>query len=156
DIFSDLVQLFVFPEWKVKLPVGKAASQNDIYVIGKYKDKLMTIMVEGKVNEPFDKTISEWLHDSSSGKKERLEFLLSLLCINNANIDRIRYQLLHRAASAVIEADRINASNATLLIHSFSEKYEWYDDFASFVDLFGLVAAKDSVVGPARIGAIDL
>jgi hypothetical protein len=35
----------------------------------------MSIMVEGKVNEPFDKTILEW-QNSSLGKRERLDFLL--------------------------------------------------------------------------------
>jgi hypothetical protein len=34
--------------------------------------------------------------------------------------DAIRYQLLHRAASVVIEAERFNASYAVLPVHSFS------------------------------------
>ena len=116
----------------------------------------MAMMVEGKVSEPFDKTVSQWLQGASPGKKERLDYLVNLLRIDKAEIGHIRYQLLHRTASALIEAARLGATNAAMLIHSFSETYEWYDDFANFVALFNLSAAKDSVVGPAKVGKIDL
>ena len=156
ELFNDVTFLFAFPEWKVNLPGGKGASQNDIYVIAKCKEQLMSIMVEGKVNEPFDKTILEWDQNSSIGKRERLDFLLKLLNIDKTEVDHIRYQLLHRAASAVIEATKITARNAMILVHSFSEQYEWFDDFKDFVDLFGLTAIKDSIVGPTKIGETDL
>ena len=156
ELFNDVKLLCAFPEWKVNLPGGKRASQNDIYVIAKCKEQLMSIMVEGKVNEPFDKTILEWDQNSSRGKRERLDFLLKLLNIDKTEVDHIRYQLLHRAASAVIEATKITARNAMILVHSFSEQYEWFDDFKDFVDLFGLTAIKDSIVGPTKIGETDL
>ncbi|HZK02394.1 MAG TPA: hypothetical protein VFC96_05995 [Anaerovoracaceae bacterium] len=156
ETFQELSLLFAFPEWKVHLPGGKAASQNDIFLIGKCQEGLMAMMVEGKVSEPFDKTVSQWLQGASPGKKERLDYLVNLLRIDKAEIGHIRYQLLHRTASALIEAARLGATNAAMLIHSFSETYEWYDDFANFVALFNLSAAKDSVVGPAKVGEIDL
>jgi hypothetical protein len=68
----------------------------------------------------------------------------------------IRYQLLHRAASAVIEADRFNARHALMLVHSFSQTYEWFEDYERFVALFGAVAYSEAVVPVADLGTISL
>ena len=53
-LFSDVEFLMAFPEHKVSLPGGRAPSQNDIFVLSKGNDQLISIMVEGKVSEPFD------------------------------------------------------------------------------------------------------
>jgi hypothetical protein len=63
-IFSDVEVLYGFPEYKVALPGGNASSQDDLYVIGKANNELLTIMVEGKVSETFGELVSEWLGDS--------------------------------------------------------------------------------------------
>jgi len=47
---------------------------------------------------------------------------------------------MHRLASALIEAERFNAKYAVLVIHSFSQSDEWFDDFAEFVSLYDQVA----------------
>jgi len=54
-------------------------------------------------------------------KSERLEFLINLLEINNKDISNIRYQLLHRTASALIAAERFCAPHALMLVHSISQ-----------------------------------
>ncbi len=50
----------------------------------------------------------------------------------------IRYQLLHRAASAIIEAKRFGAPHAIMLVHSFSQTHEWFADYAAFAKLLGV------------------
>ena len=35
------------------------ASQNDLYVLAKSNNELLTIMVEGKVSEPFGSTVEQ-------------------------------------------------------------------------------------------------
>ena len=79
-------------------------------------------MVEGKVNESFGPRLGEWRSEASSGKEKRLKFLLDTLGLNVAPNDEVRYQLLHRAAWAIIEGERYRAVAALLLVHSFSEK----------------------------------
>ena len=54
----DISILMAFPEYKVPLPVGSAASQNDLFVLGKFNDQLISIMVEGKSSEGFGKLVS--------------------------------------------------------------------------------------------------
>ena len=158
DLFKNVELLFAFPEYKVPLPGGKRESQNDIYVIAKSNNNLISIMIEGKVSEPFDKPVSSWISNSSenSGKQDRLNFLLNKLNLNYTQVQQIRYQLLHRTVSAIIEAQRIGAKNALMLVHSFSQTKEWFDDFAQFVKLFGLTAKINSIVGPYQTDGIDI
>lgn len=129
--------VLIFPEWKVPLPGGSRPSQNDVWVLAKADKDLLSITIEGKVEEPFDKTIGEWKLDASPGKDARLEYLLEVLGIPGPIPESIRYQLLHRAASAVIEAERFGASHAVMIVHSFSPTNQWFNDFSAFVTLFG-------------------
>jgi hypothetical protein len=157
-LFKNVELLFAFPEYKVPLPGGKRESQNDIYAIAKSNNNLISIMIEGKVSEPFDKTVLDWISNSDgySGKQERLDFLLNKLNLNYTQVQQIRYQLLHRTVSAIIEAQRIGAKNALMLVHSFSTENEWFDDFDKFVKLFGLSAKIDSIVGPYQTDGINI
>lgn len=130
--------LLIFPEWKVSLPGGSRPSQNDIWVLAKTHTDLISITVEGKVEEPFDKTLGEWKADASGGKETRLTHLAEVLGISQPIPDTVRYQLLHRTASALIEAERFGARHAVMLVHSFSPQNQWFGDFAAFASLFGL------------------
>jgi len=158
DLFENVELLFTFPEYKVPLPGGNRESQNDIYVIAKSNHNLISIMIEGKVSEPFDKTILNWISNSSenSGKQERLNFLLNKLNLNYTQVQQIGYQLLHRTVSAIIEAQRIGAKNALMLVHSFSKTNKWFADFAQFVKLFGLTTMVNSIVGPYQTDGINI
>jgi hypothetical protein len=149
--------LYGFPEYKVAMRGGGAASQNDLYVLAKAGDELLTVMVEGKVSEPFGEEVRVWKGDNpSSGKRNRLEDLLGLLNLKEEDALDKRYQLFHRTASAMIEAKKVNAKNAMVLIHSFSPEAKWFVDYRDFVDLFGIEAAKDSIVGPVLVNGINL
>lgn len=135
--FQNLEMLLAFPEFKVPIPGGKRASQNDIFVLARASDGLVTIAVEGKVDEMFGPTLGEWLKDDSDGKQERLSFLSDTLDINLTEHPAIRYQLVHRTASAVILARNFHARNTLMLVHSFSQKDMWFEDYCEFVGLFG-------------------
>lgn len=138
--------LLIFPEWKVSLVGGSRPSQNDIWVLAKSQNGLVSIAVEGKVEEPFDKTLGEWRADVSRGKEARLSYLMEILGLSEPVPDSIRYQLLHRAVSAVIEAERFVAHDEVMLVHSFSPTNQWFDDFAAFVSLLGRKAEVDHLV----------
>lgn len=155
-LFQNVKVLYGFPEYPVSLPGRGKSSQNDLYVLAKANDEFLTIMVEGKVSEEFDVKVEDWIRDSSEGKKNRLNYLVGLLNLEEKDILQIRYQLLHRAASAVKEAIDVNAKNAMMLIHSFSEEGKWFNDYAHFVNLFNLDPKKDGVVGPVAVSGVNL
>jgi len=71
--------LLIFPEWKVSLPGGSRSSQNDIWVLAKSQPDLISIAVEGKVDEPLDRTVGEWKVGASGGKGTRLAYLTEVL-----------------------------------------------------------------------------
>ena len=102
-------------------------------------------MVEGKVSESFGPALEGWLYDSSSGKRKRLSFLLRSLGLSTTPDGTIRYQLLHRAASAIITGEQYRAVAAVLLIHSFSQSRVGWSDYQAFTRMFGVEAAVGTV-----------
>jgi hypothetical protein len=145
ELFHSMELLIGIPEHKVPLPGGSTESQNDIYVLAKSGNELVSIAVEGKVNEPFGPTVSEKLKDPSPGVVKRLDFLCDLLQIKDHKLDSIRYQLLHRTASALIEAERFCTPHALMLVHSFSQEHMWFEDYAAFAKLYDLSVQPDSI-----------
>lgn len=155
-ILAKAEPLLIFPEWKVTLPGGNRSSQNDAWILAKSDDSLISIAVEGKVDESFDKKMSGWLKGASDKKKERLAFLANTLGLSLPIPDNIRYQLLHRTASAVLEAQRFGATHAVMLVHSFSPTDKWHDDFKAFVSLFGQEAVIGQIVSVMVSNGIPL
>lgn len=132
--------LLIFPEWKVSLPGGITASQNDVWVLAKCEAGLVSIAIEGKAEESFDKIVGDWKAGASPGKLVRLTYLAEVLDLPQPVPDTVYYQLLHRSASAVIEAERFGATQAVMLVHSFSPANRWFEDYKAFVALFGTTA----------------
>lgn len=137
--------LFAIPEHKTALPGGRRESQSDVFALVRHEAGLATYTIEGKVHEPFGPTVDEWMVDASKGKRERLNFILRLLGVEECPGD-IRYQLLHRTASALVEADRFDAKLAGMIVHSFSPEYRWRDEFDQFVALLGASQSDDGAI----------
>jgi hypothetical protein len=149
---AELDLLLALPEHEVPLPGGSRASQTDLLVLARRSaGALVVIAVEGKAEEPFgDHTVAEWRAADSPGRVKRLAYLLDVLALaDDEPLAGIRYQLLHRAASAVIEARRFGAAHAAMLVHSFSTGDAWFEDFAAFAALYGATAGKGSAL-PVR------
>jgi hypothetical protein len=135
-----------FPEHKTPLPGGNRASQTDVLVHAATEDGLLVIAVEGKVDEGFDRPVSEWLGaDPSPGKRERLDYLVGLLGLDTDDGSGVPYQLIHRTAAAVIEAEPYGAT-PMMLVHSWGGADEGIDDFRRFTALLG----AGSGPGPSR------
>jgi hypothetical protein len=137
--------LLAIPEHKVDLPGGSRPSQTDLFALVRSQDQTIACAIEGKVAEAFGPTTQQWQAEPSAGKAERLAYLCKLLGLVQPLPPNLRYQLVHRAASAVIEADRFKTDEAAMIVHSFSKTGEWFDDFALFAKLFGLMAVRDQL-----------
>ena len=143
--FQQIEFVLGFPEYRTPLPGGRKPSQSDIFLLARSGNKLITIAVEGKVDEPFGQTVSEWQQPDSQGKRDRLGALRRRLGLLSSDLYHIRYQLLHRTASALIEAERFRASCALMLVHSFNQEHKGYDDYEAFLQLFGRSAARNQI-----------
>ena len=144
-LLTNLTPILAVPEFKVPLPGGVRSSQNDIFVLARSSSGPVSIMVEGKVDESFGPTLGEWRKEASSGKEKRISFLLRSLGLSNAPVDSIRYQLLHRAASAIITGDQYRAAAAVLIVHSFSQVHTGWSDYQAFTRLFGVEAVVGTI-----------
>lgn len=144
-IFGQSEFLLAIPEHQVALPGGGRPSQTDLWLLLRTPAALASIAVEGKVAEPFGPTVGEWLGEDGEGsntnKRRRLDGLCELLGLSGAAPD-LRYQLLHRTASAVLEARRFLAAHAVMLVHSFSQEDAWYSDFERFARALGAEPEK--------------
>jgi|ERR1051325_2465126 hypothetical protein len=139
--------LLAMPEYKVDLPGGSRASQNDVFALLRTPTGLVSAMVEGKVDEPFGPTLEEWRKGMSAGKRTRLAHLCQKLALTETLADSIRYQLLHRAASGVMMAERFHAADAAIIIHSFGTMSELsYADYRAFLRLFGKSAESGQLI----------
>ena len=143
----DLELLLAIPEYQVDLPGGRSPSQNDLFILARAKDEqLVSITVEGKVSEPFGKPLAVWLKNASEGKRIRLQYLCEVLGLPDNLPLNIRYQLLHRTASAIIEARRFNARYAMMIVHSFSQEHKGFEDYQTFLSLFGASSPLNEIV----------
>jgi len=130
--------LLAIPEHRVALPGGGRGSQCDVFALVRDGSETIAVAVEAKVSEPFGPKLAEWRKNASPGKRKRLNFICARLGLPPELPGDLRYQLLHRAAAAVIEMDRFKTDRAALIVQSFSEKHRGFEDFAHFVALFGL------------------
>jgi hypothetical protein len=143
--FEPFEFLIGFPEHKTPLPGGSRASQSDILVVAVSGQRLAVIAVEGKVDEGFDRPLSEWLGPHPSpGKLARLEHLCAVLGLSKVTIAKTPYQLVHRTAAAAIEASRLRAV-PVMLVHSWGLEDEGFADYARLTALLG---------GDGRVGCL--
>jgi len=142
--------LVVLPEHKVKLAAPGRASQNDVWTLLRVGDALVSMAVEGKAGETFGEPLGDWLKDASLGKLQRLESLCALLGATNPPEGRLRYQLFHRTASALIEAERFGATHAVMIVQSFLDDPVSLADYVAFGAALGASVAKDQLIATPR------
>jgi len=148
--------LAAIPEHKTPLPGGRAPSQSDLLFFIRIQNRVCAMTVEGKKNEGFGQTVGEWSTNASAGKVKRLKHIAAKLGLAYPPAGELRYQLLHRTASAVIEAGRFNADCAGVIVQSFSPHHESFSDFATFLNAFGIRAVKRDKIYKTTKPGLDL
>jgi hypothetical protein len=127
----DVKLLVALPEWTVPLIGGDTASQTDVLALAANDRGLCVVAVEAKVDEDFGPLLGQKRKDASPGQIERLGQLHGLLGVQPLP-DTVRYQLLHRTASAILTAREFHAHAAMMLVHSFGRRQNLRDDFDAF------------------------
>ena len=146
---AELVDAYV--ERQTSLEDGRPShSQSDLLAIVALENRLGIIAIEAKVDEGFDKTVSEWLGNDSFGKVRRLTKLCELLGISPDGIGDLRYQLLHRAASAILEAKRYRASQTAMIIQSWCPNASGFQDFVAFSQVVGMNLTAHGELTPSK------
>jgi hypothetical protein len=152
--------LIAIPELKVDLPPGGHASQNDVWALLRVGDGTVSMAIEAKCGEALGPLVRERLAEAppNSGVPARLAFLRTSLGLDTADVSELRYQLLHRAVSALIQAERFAARTAVLLIQSFGGAADdkSREDYQRFAQAMGCTPAFNAVVPVGRTTAVPL
>ena len=156
--FREPALLLGIVEHRVALDTPKTPSQNDLWCMLSTATGHVSVAVEGKAGEDFDRRLKDWFGSGKEkdGKERRLKFLCDVLGIKEAPALTLRYQLFHRAASAVLEARRWRIGRALMLVQSFSESATSWQDYADFAELLGLSVARNTVSGPVMLDGVEL
>ncbi|MFC1971398.1 DUF6946 family protein, partial [Chloroflexota bacterium] len=141
---------------RVALDDDRRPSQNDLWIVLWTPKGYVSVTVEAKAGEDFDKPIEQWLNQESDGKKRRLAFLTAKLGLLTQPPGFIRYQLMHRCVAAVLEARRCHFHVALMLVQSFEESRSSWSDYEKFANLLGVPAVRGEVTGPRRIDEVSL
>jgi hypothetical protein len=147
--YAGAVLIDGFFEREVDLKTAGRNSQTDLMVVAGLGDELGIIAVEGKVEESFAEPVRQW--NDSPGKRARLEGLCASLGLGPTCVDNLRYQLLHRTASAIYEARRYRCHHAIMLVHSFSPGHRGFDDFAAFSHVMDMPIDKPGHCSPPKL-----
>ncbi len=152
-------------EKPVFLDTNRAPSMTDVMAYGENAAGQRVILaVEGKADEVFALRVCSWVRGDRpevelslpprASRKRRLTFLARHLGLDIGTESRLRYQLLHRTVSAVLEAQLHGAAAAIVLVHAFGpESPENWNDFSDFIhELGGAALVKGQVSGPYAIG----
>ena len=73
------------------------------------------------------------------------------LGLDPTSVGHLRYQLLHRTVSALIEADRYGARQALMLVHSFDSDDSSFDAYQAFAHALGIENAQLNAVTTAAM-----
>jgi hypothetical protein len=159
----DLHREYAIVEMPTFLDTQKGPSWTDIMVYARNATgDPVVIGVEGKADELFDEEVRHWVRDSrqlerqpKTSRLNRLDYLSRILRITVGSDSELRYQLLHRTAATVLEAEKIVARSAIVLVHSFddSDAQNW-NDYVSFLNYLGIQhPEKMKLSGPVPLGA---
>lgn len=150
---------YAVAEKPVYLDTGKAPSMTDVMVYCESAGEPVIIGVEGKATEPFAERICDWVKgsagiDTKPSRARRLKFLNDAVGLDVPATSTLRYQLLHRTASVLLESVLHGAATAVLVIHSFADEdpTNW-KDFQAFATHLGInLSTKNVIGGPAKLG----
>lgn len=162
DQAEDLVDAEFLDAWlerETDLRDGRGTpTQTDLLALLGLQRQLAVLGIEAKVDETFGPLVREWIGDADGGgKAERLKHLCGLLRVKPEDVGDLRYQLLHRTAAVILEAQRFRTDRAILIVQSFCPRRSGLADAALFYERIGMAGLQAGVlIGARRFGGVDL
>jgi hypothetical protein len=135
EITRDATLLLAIPEHQVPLASGARASHLNLWLLARARGGLLSVVIEAIGTEGFDPAVRD--QKDETGTPELWGALCRFLEIEQSSDAPVRSRLLHRTATALLEARRFFARGAAVIVHSFSQGCEGFGDFQHFVRVMG-------------------
>jgi hypothetical protein len=128
-------------------------------------DEPIVVAVEGKAQETFGLPVRSWLRgdalefrtsvEPTPTRTRRFEFLCERLGLGVDHECQLRYQLLHRTVSALLEGELHAAAAVVIVVHAFGPQSAGnWTDYQLFLEALGAPTPAPGVVaGPLRLGS---
>ncbi|ODA33120.1 DUF6946 family protein [Planctopirus hydrillae] len=126
-------------------------SQCDLWALLQTSNGMVSLSVEAKANEPFGEghqSLQTWLDSGKSlnskpNRLKRWQHVQRMLPISGvAGYGEVAFQLLHRCATAVIEAERFNLKHAIFIVQAFKSPSTSYNEFVKLCTAIGIDSGK--------------
>lgn len=149
--FAPLALRLAIAEHKVELAGDGHDSQTDVWAWLHSAAGDISVSVEAKARESFGKTLAAWLVGrnarSTANRRRRWKHVeANLPRAVNGDYSDVPYQLLHRCATAVIEARRLGFGNGLLVVQAFGSPTDRYQQFEKLCTVVGLQAARNTLL----------
>lgn len=138
-----------FFEHATPLDTERGPTNTDLLAVARTPNALGVIAVEAKAGESFGELIDQW--NTTPGRAERLRWICDLFGVTPADVGQLRWQLFHRTAAAVIEANRFLAPQAIMLVHDFAPEPCWVEDYTAFAEVLGISNAAIGALSSAKM-----
>ena len=135
--FENFQPTVTIPAYEVEMPGGWQPVPNDILIVGVIGEELGIVMVQGKVGDSLGPSVGEVLHNPLPGKLRRIGFLADVLELPDQIPGSTCYHLLDRAACPLIEARRLGADYAAMIVTVFGPAPRCHEEFRAFARLCG-------------------
>jgi hypothetical protein len=158
--FSGLDLLWAFVEYPTGIKGKGGMSKTDIVAIAASDKGPVVIAVEGKADsDNFGKSCLEWVRagKDKDNSELRLEECARALGVEKQKLNGVCSQLVYRAASAVIVAEKLRTNNAVMLVHAFELTGTHFGDFENFARALGteqpqkICLVRASAAGSVRL-----
>ena len=138
---DDARLILAIPEHTVPNPGGTKPSQSDVFALLAKGKATCTLTVEAVKDKRFGDLVSEW-GPKTTNNEAILDRMSEVFGSAGRPPGHVSYQLCHRTASAIYEADRFNAGSAAMIVHSFfpegeDQEKDGFDRFAAFCEFLG-------------------
>jgi hypothetical protein len=137
-----------FFEHATPLDTDRGPTNTDLLILARATSALGVIAVEAKAGEPFGDKVEQW--NTTAGRADRLRWACDVLGMDPTRCGPLRWQLFHRTAAAILEAQRFCAPQAMMLVHDFAPEPCWVEDYKAFAEVAGFVGAEVGAASEAK------
>ena len=157
DAYDPFVAARFVLAWVAPRAIARgAAVARDLFVLAKLSDGALAVIAVAGPRELRGPSVEDWLlAEPTPARAERLQQLAERLAVTMGELRALSQPLVQRAAAALLEAERLNATHALMLAHAAGHAID-RDERGRLVRALGGRAPEDGLVAVGQRGGVHL